>query len=128
MQKKLFLALKLAFGLLFVIVFVSVEHTAQAQGKISNALPTPIVFQAAGPTAQSITATIDAFRAALGDPNNANNKGPLPSGRRCRRNNEPSNAVQRLPRYSREPIYDTGNWSFASSASWRTAEWTCGTL
>jgi len=82
MQKKLFLALKLAFGLLFVIVFVSVEHTAQAQGKISNALPTPIVFQAAGPTAQSITATIDAFRAALGDPNNANNKGPLPSGRR----------------------------------------------
>ena len=47
-----------------------------------------IVFQAAGPkpvppeTDQSIQSTVDAFRAALGDPNNGNNTGPLPMGRR----------------------------------------------
>jgi hypothetical protein len=42
----------------------------------------PAVFQAAGPTAEAIQSTVDAFRAALGDPNNANAPGPLPSGRR----------------------------------------------
>jgi hypothetical protein len=40
------------------------------------------VFQAAGPNAASIQSTVDAFRAALGNPNNANNPGPLTSGRR----------------------------------------------
>ena len=40
------------------------------------------MFQAAGPTAASIQSTVDAFRAALGDPNNGNNPGPLSSGRR----------------------------------------------
>jgi hypothetical protein len=42
----------------------------------------PIVFQAAGPTSDSIQSTVDAFRSALGDPNNNNNPGPLDSGRR----------------------------------------------
>jgi hypothetical protein len=42
----------------------------------------PAVFQAAGPTAASIQSTVDAFRAALGDPNNANAPGPLAVGRR----------------------------------------------
>jgi hypothetical protein len=42
----------------------------------------PTVFQAAGPTLTSIQGTVDAFRVALGDPNNGNNPGPLPSGRR----------------------------------------------
>jgi hypothetical protein len=42
----------------------------------------PIVFQAAGPTVEAIQSTVDAFRAALGDPNNLNNPGPLTSGRR----------------------------------------------
>ncbi len=42
----------------------------------------PIVFQAAGPTADSIQSTVDAFRSALGDPNNNNNPGPLDNGRR----------------------------------------------
>jgi hypothetical protein len=45
-----------------------------------KALPT--VFQAAGPSAESIQSTVDAFREALGEPNNANAPGPLPSGRR----------------------------------------------
>jgi hypothetical protein len=40
------------------------------------------VFQAAGPNAESIHGTVDEFRAALGDPNNGNAPGPLPSGRR----------------------------------------------
>jgi len=40
------------------------------------------VFQAAGPTAASIQGTVDAFRAAVGDPNNGNNPGPLTVGRR----------------------------------------------
>ena len=40
-----------------------------------------VVFQAAGPTAASIQATVAAYRAALGDPNNGNAAGQL-SGRR----------------------------------------------
>jgi hypothetical protein len=42
----------------------------------------PIAFQAAGPNAQSIQSTVDAFRAALGEPNNGNAPGPLANGRR----------------------------------------------
>jgi len=42
----------------------------------------PAVFQAAGTTAEAIQSTVDAFRAALGDPNNANAPGPLAKGRR----------------------------------------------
>ena len=43
----------------------------------------PILFSVGGNgTTASIQSTVDAFRAALGDPNNANNPGPLGSGRR----------------------------------------------
>ena len=42
----------------------------------------PTVFQAAGPSVEAIQSSVDAFRAALGDPNNANDPGPLASGRR----------------------------------------------
>jgi len=42
----------------------------------------PIVFQAAGPNAASIQATVDQFRAALGGVNNGNTNGPLAAGRR----------------------------------------------
>jgi hypothetical protein len=42
----------------------------------------PAVFQAAGTTAEAIQSTVDAFRAELGDPNNANAPGPLAKGRR----------------------------------------------
>ena len=42
----------------------------------------PTVFQAAGPNAASIQATVDQFRAALGGVNNGNVPGPLDSGRR----------------------------------------------
>jgi PEP-CTERM motif len=43
----------------------------------------PIFFEVGGSAAtSSIQATVDAFRAALGNPNNANAPGPLASGRR----------------------------------------------
>jgi hypothetical protein len=42
----------------------------------------PLVFEGAGPDAPSIQGTVDAFRAALGDPNNGNAPGPLFTGRR----------------------------------------------
>lgn len=45
---------------------------AHAQGNTSTDFVTPLVFQAAGPTADSIQGTVDAYRAALGDPNNGN--------------------------------------------------------
>jgi len=48
----------------------------------STKVSTPRVFQAAGPTADSIQSTVDRFRDALGGPNNGNNPGPLDSGRR----------------------------------------------
>jgi hypothetical protein len=62
-------------------------HTKQfAGGEIRGAIvepsSTPAVFQTAGLTASSIQSTVDAFRAELGEPNNANNPGPLASGRR----------------------------------------------
>lgn len=41
-----------------------------------------IVFEASGGNAAAIQATVDLFRTALGNPNNANNPGPLIDGRR----------------------------------------------
>jgi hypothetical protein len=78
MKKHVLLTLIIAAGLLTLTMLVPVRQTAEAQGKKS----TPAVFQAAGPNANSIQGTVDEFRAALGDPNNANNPGPLASGRR----------------------------------------------
>jgi hypothetical protein len=66
-----------AFGLLSM--FLPVSQSAYAQGKEFVA---PVVIQAAGSTAASIQSSVDAFRAALGNPNNGNNPGPLTSGRR----------------------------------------------
>jgi hypothetical protein len=76
------LNLVLTFGLLSVMVLVPIDQTAQAQGKKAKDFVPPVVFQAAGPTADSIQSTVDAFRDALGDPN-GNNPPPLDrSGRR----------------------------------------------
>jgi hypothetical protein len=44
--------------------------------------PAASIFSDSGANAASIADTVDAFRAALGSPNNGNNPGPLPSGRR----------------------------------------------
>jgi hypothetical protein len=69
-----------ALGLLAVLL--PARQAAHAQGNAPTAFVAPVVFQAAGPTVDSIQSTVDAFRAALGDPNNLNNAGPLMSGRR----------------------------------------------
>lgn len=42
----------------------------------------PLTFKASGPDAASIQPAVDAFRAALGEPNNGNAPGPLATGRR----------------------------------------------
>ena len=80
-MKKHMLLTVAAFGLLSVMVSVPVRQ-APAQGNTSKDFVPPIVFQAAGPTADSIQSSVDEFRAALGEPNNGNAPGPLASGRR----------------------------------------------
>lgn len=42
----------------------------------------PVLFSSSGATAADIQATVDAFRAALGNPNNGNAPGPVAGGRR----------------------------------------------
>ena len=82
MKRHVLLNRVLAVGLLAVMVLVSVGQAAQAQGKTPRDFVAPVVFQAAGPSADSIQSTVDAFRDALGDPN-GNNPPPLDrSGRR----------------------------------------------
>src|SRR5262249_37687659 len=69
-----------SFGVLSTLL--PFTQMAYAQDNLDRSFVAPAVFQAAGPTAASIQGTVDAFRAALGDPNNGNNPGPLTSGRR----------------------------------------------
>jgi hypothetical protein len=58
------------------------SHHALAEGASISSYSAPTVFQAAGPTAESIQGVVDQFRAALGEPNNGSDPGPLASGRR----------------------------------------------
>ena len=86
-----------SFGL--ALIFTLVPARAQSKSPFSSrlgpgldpfAVPVkttkdfvaPTVFQAAGPTAASIQSSVDAFRNALGNPNNGNAAGPLTTGRR----------------------------------------------
>src|SRR5262245_13396153 len=63
-----------AFGLLVALA----PGSSDAQ---EADFPPPLVFQAAGPNAAAIQGSVDAYRAALGDPNGSE-PGPLPGGRR----------------------------------------------
>ena len=81
MKRHVLLTHVLAFGLLFITSLIPIRQAAHAQGNTPKNFDPPFVFQAAGPTADSIQSTVDAFRAALGNPN-LNNPGPLSSGRR----------------------------------------------
>jgi hypothetical protein len=66
-----------------VLAMLLPAHQAvHAQGTTSDDFVAPIVFQAAGAKAASLEGAVDAYRRALGDPNNLNNPGPLASGRR----------------------------------------------
>lgn len=69
------------FGLLSIMAG-TIRQTAHAQDNTTSDFVPPTVFQAAGPNVASIQNSVDAFRAALGSPNNANNAGPLANGRR----------------------------------------------
>jgi len=64
-----------------VIVYGSVLPAHAGDDSSEDFVP-PVVFQAAGPTAASIQGAVDAFRAALGSPNNGNAAGVLAGGRR----------------------------------------------
>ena len=55
---------------------------SQSQAQAPPVLESLTVFQAAGPTIAAMQGTVDAYRTALGDPNNANAPGPLATGRR----------------------------------------------
>jgi hypothetical protein len=69
--------------LVFTLLVASRDGYAQDhKGRTAKSFETPIVFQAAGPTADAIQSTVDGFRAALGNPNNGNAPGPLTEGRR----------------------------------------------
>jgi hypothetical protein len=79
-----------ALGWLSVMGLSRVQAAEMEDNKTKD-LVTPQVFQAAGPAPKdadgktitdAIQGTVDAFRAALGDPNNANAPGPLATGRR----------------------------------------------
>lgn len=79
-------ALMMAAGA-FSVLWLTTPAPTHARGNTSEDFVPPAVFQAAGPTADSIRGTVDAYRAALGDPNNANNPNNLdqsgqPIGRR----------------------------------------------
>ena len=84
MKKSLLLTCVVAFGWLSVMglspVCQAAEEDKGKDDQVEELIP-PIVFQAAGPNAASIQSTVDAFRAALGEPNNGNDPGK-PSGRR----------------------------------------------
>jgi hypothetical protein len=82
MIKYLFLTVVTAIGLLSGMASDPVRPEAPAQVDAPKDFVPPVVFQAAGPTVESIQSTVDAFRAALGNPNNGNAAGPLASGRR----------------------------------------------
>jgi hypothetical protein len=69
-----------AFGVLAMLL--PAHQAAHAQGTTSDDFVAPIVFQAAGPKAASLEGAVDAYRRALGDPNNGNTLASLPSGRR----------------------------------------------
>jgi hypothetical protein len=79
-----------ALGWLSVMGLSPVQAAEMEDNKTKD-LVTPQVFQAAGPApkdadgktiTEAIQSTVDAFRAALGNPNNGNAAGPLATGRR----------------------------------------------
>lgn len=82
MKKHVLLTLVIAFGLLSVATMLPLSQASDWRNKRSKDLDTPAVFQGAGPTKESIEGVVDEFRAALGEPNNGNNAGPLANGRR----------------------------------------------
>jgi hypothetical protein len=66
-----------------VFKYITITFTLFALTLSTMVSAAPVPFAVGGSNdPASIQATVDAFRAALGDPNNGNAPGPLPSGRR----------------------------------------------
>lgn len=80
MKKYALLMLVAAFGFLSISIPIAVR-SAHAQDNTTKDFVPPAVFQAAGPNAASIQSVVDAYRAALGNPNNGN-AGSLMTGHR----------------------------------------------
>jgi hypothetical protein len=70
-MKKYALLTFVAFGFLSISIPIAVRST-HAQDNTTRDFVAPAVFQAAGPNAASIQSVVDAYRAALGNPNNGN--------------------------------------------------------
>lgn len=81
MKNYLLVTFAAVVALLSIVMPVKVHQTAHAQENTTNDFVAPAVFQAAGPNVLSIQSSVDAFRAALGNPNNGN-AGPLDTGHR----------------------------------------------
>jgi hypothetical protein len=79
-MKKYALLTFVAFGFLSISIPSAVRST-HAQDNTTRDFVPPAVFQAAGPNAASIQSVVDAYRAALGNPNNGN-AGSLLTGHR----------------------------------------------
>ena len=80
MKKFAVLVFAAVFGLLSITLAFG-TRTTRAQDNTGRDFVPPTVFQAAGPDAASIQSTVDAYRAALGNPDNKNG-GPQGSGHR----------------------------------------------
>jgi len=81
MKKSILVTLVTVVGLLSIVMPLRINQTAHAQDNTTKDFVAPVVFQAAGPNAAAIQSSVDAFRAALGNPNNGNS-GPLNTGHR----------------------------------------------
>ncbi len=79
-MKKYALLTFVAFGFLSLSIPIAVRST-HAQDNTTRDFVPPTVFQAAGPNAAAIQGVVDAYRAALGNPNNGN-AGSLMTGHR----------------------------------------------
>lgn len=80
MRKYVLLMFVAAFGFLSISTTIAVR-SAHAQDNTTRDFVPPAVFQAAGPNAASIQSVVEAYRAALGNPNNGN-AGSLMTGHR----------------------------------------------
>jgi hypothetical protein len=80
MKKYALLTLTVAFGLLSITLPIAIRSANAQDNTTKNFIP-PTVFQAAGKDVASIQGSVDAFREALGNPNNGN-AGPLATGHR----------------------------------------------
>ena len=83
MKKQVLLIAVLALGSLAVMLLVPVRQAAQrARASHPRTLFAPPSSKPLGQPPSSIQSTVDAFRAALDNPNNNNNTPPLASGHR----------------------------------------------